>query len=157
VKKKPIRIFKKTDRFGRFQFYKSETEKTEPNPNWKKQKKNRAKPSQNQAKLEKNRAKTEPNKKNQTKPVWTGFCSKKPNRTEPKPVGLNQFWFFLKKIILIWLLFVFIKTKPNRKWSPLLIPQHLHPFQKKKNWKSFSKSKRFRVTLIIAFHIIQYL
>jgi hypothetical protein len=53
---KPIRILKKTDRFGsvRFQFYRHETEKTEPNPNQKKLKK---KPNQ-----------IEPNKKNQVKP-----------------------------------------------------------------------------------------
>ena len=46
----------------RFRFYKPKTEKTEPN-----------------------------RKKNEPKPVWTSFCPKKPNRTEPKPVG-----FFFK-------------------------------------------------------------
>ena len=53
---KPIRILKKTDRFGsvRFQFYRHETEKTEPNPNQKKLKKNQTKLSQT--------------KKNQVKP-----------------------------------------------------------------------------------------
>jgi hypothetical protein len=62
----------------RFWFYKPKTEKTEPNPNRKKPEK---KPSQTGK-----------------KPSQTGFCPKKPNRTEPKPVGLNQFRFFLKKI-----------------------------------------------------------
>jgi S-adenosylmethionine hydrolase len=58
--KKTIKNFKKIDRFGLvwFQFYKSETKKTEP------------KPKQNQAKSKK----TESNQKNQVKPVWTGFC-----------------------------------------------------------------------------------
>jgi hypothetical protein len=50
----------------------SQTEKTEP------KQKNGAKP-------EKNRARS----KNRVKPV---FVLK--NRTEPKPVGLNWFWFF---------------------------------------------------------------
>jgi len=82
--KKPIGLV-------RFRFYKPETEKIEPNrtqteQNWKQS-------SQNRAKL-----------------VWSGFCPKKLNRTEPKPVSLNRFRFFLKSI---WLLF-FIKTEPNR-------------------------------------------
>jgi hypothetical protein len=51
----------------RFRFFKPRTGKTEPN-----------------RKTEKNRA----------KPVGTGFCSKKPNQTEPKPVGLSRFQFF---------------------------------------------------------------
>jgi len=62
----------------------------------KKPEKNRAKiekPSQNQAKTGKNRAKTEKTKPKQFKPV---FILK--NRTEPKPVGLNWFRFFKKKI-----------------------------------------------------------
>ena len=59
----------------------SQNRKTEP------------KPSQNQAKTGKNRAKTEKTKPKQFKPV---FILK--NRTEPKPVGLNWFRFFLKKI-----------------------------------------------------------
>jgi hypothetical protein len=48
--------------------------------------------------------------KNQAKPV---LVLKKPNRTEPKPVGLTRFWFFLKKITK--LNFFFKKTKPNKK------------------------------------------
>jgi hypothetical protein len=62
VKKKPIKILKKSTGSIRFRFYKPETKKTEPN------KKNRAKqkkPSQ----TGKNRAKTEPNRKNRVKPV----------------------------------------------------------------------------------------
>jgi hypothetical protein len=49
---KPIRILKKPTGSVRFQFYKPETEKTEPNPNRKKSgqiEKNQAKP-ENQAK-----------------------------------------------------------------------------------------------------------
>jgi hypothetical protein len=62
----------------RFRFYKSKTEKTEPNPN-------RKKPSQ----TGKNRAKPGKTKKiepNRFEPV---FILK--NRTELKPVGLNRF------------------------------------------------------------------
>jgi hypothetical protein len=69
----------------RFRFYKPKTEKTEPNPNRKKPEKNRAKP--------KKPSKTEKTKQNRFEPV---FVQK--NRTEPKPVDLNRFWFLLKKI-----------------------------------------------------------
>jgi hypothetical protein len=88
-KKKPIKILKKPAGSVWFGFYKPKTEKTEPNLN-------RKKPSQNRQKTEPNWAKTEPNKKNQVKPVWTGFCPKKPNRTKTcqfEPVSV-----FLKKI-----------------------------------------------------------
>jgi hypothetical protein len=91
-----IESWKKPIGLVRFRFYKPETKKSEPNRIQTEQ--NRKKPSQNRA-----------------KPVWTGFFPKKLNRTEPKPVSLNQFRVFLKSI---WLLF-FIKTEPNRKWSPL--------------------------------------
>jgi hypothetical protein len=70
-----------------FWFYKSETEKTESNPN---RKKTEPKPSQTE--------KTEP------KPVWTGFCSKKPNRTETgrfEPVSVSVFF----KKNSVWLCF----------------------------------------------------
>ena len=71
---KPIKILKKPTGSVRFQFYKPEIKKTEPDPTGKKLKK------------------TEPNQKK------TSFYSK---ITEPKPVGLNRFWFnfsfFLKK------------------------------------------------------------
>ena len=80
-KKKPIKILKKPTGSVRFRFFKPGTGKTEPNPK----------------KPEKNRAKTEPNRKNRAKPVWTGFFSKKPNRTETgrfEPVSV-----FLKKKI----------------------------------------------------------
>jgi hypothetical protein len=61
---------------GSVRFYKPETKKTEPNPNWKK-------PGKNWVNL-----------------VWTGFCHKKPNRTEARrlePVSV----FFFKKISLV--------------------------------------------------------
>ena len=73
-------------------------------------------PSQNRAKPKKlsqtgkNRAKTGKTEPNRFEPV---FALK--NRTEPKPVGLTRFWFFFqKKIISVWLLFL-IKTEPSRK------------------------------------------
>jgi len=94
---------KKSTNSVRFQFYKPETKKTEPNPNKKK-------PSQT-GKTEsnrKNQAKTRQNWKNQAKPVWTGFCPKKPNWNRP-----------------IWTSFIlifFIKIKLNRKKSPLVHP-----------------------------------
>ena len=101
----------------RFWFFKPGTGKTEPN----RTEKNRAKTEPNRAKTEpnrKNRAKPEKTKPNRAKPVWTVFFSKKPNRTEPKPVGWNRFrfdfGFFLKKNS-VWLLFL-IKTEP---WTPL--------------------------------------
>ena len=72
-------------------FYKPETKKTEPNRTQIK------KPSQNR--------KIEPN---QFEPVFI-----KKNRTEPKPVGLNQFWFFFNFNLIIFL----IKIKPNKKWQ----------------------------------------
>jgi hypothetical protein len=80
----------------RFRFYKPEIKKTK-------------------IKTKKNRKKTEPNRKNRAKPV---FVLK--NRTEPKPVGLNQFrlFFFL---ISVWLLF-FDKNRTEPKMitpSPL--------------------------------------
>jgi len=88
---KPIkpRKQKKTNRKNRLKFkknqlvrfYKPETKKTKPKP-----------------------------KKNKKKPSQTGFCSKKPNRTETgrfEPVLV----FFL---ISVWLFFL-IKTEPNRK------------------------------------------
>jgi len=73
----------------RFWFYKPETKKTELNPNRKKTKKT--------SQTRKNRAKPKnPSPIEKTEPNWkiTDFCSK---ITESKPVGLNQFWFFLKK------------------------------------------------------------
>jgi len=69
--KKPIKILKKPAGSVRFRFYKQKTEKTEPNRN----QKNKKKTEPNR----KNRAKTG---KNRAKPVWTGFCPKKPNRTK---------------------------------------------------------------------------
>jgi len=88
----------------RFRFYKQKTEKNRKKPSQTgKTEPNRKKPSQN-------RKKPSQNRKNRVKPVWTGFCPKKPNRTEPKPVGLTRFRFgfgifFQKKIISVWLLF----------------------------------------------------
>jgi len=75
-----------------FQFYKSETEKTKP----KKSSQNRAKPEKTEPKPKKRAKPKKPSQtgKNLAKPVWTDFCSKKSNRTEPKPVGLNRFRFF---------------------------------------------------------------
>jgi len=90
----------------RFRFYKQKTKKTEPKPTKNRKKKtepNRKKPSQNQKKQSQNRenrAKTGKTEPHRFEPV---FALKKPNRTEPKPVGLTRFWFgfgffFQKKI-----------------------------------------------------------
>jgi len=95
--------------------------KTEPN------RKNRAKPKKTEPKPEKTEPKPRKpsqNRKNRAKPVWTGFCPKKtePNRTETgrfDPVSVRFRFFFQKKKISVWLLFL-IKTEPNRKWSPLV-------------------------------------
>jgi hypothetical protein len=85
-------LWKKPAGSVRIWFYKPKTEKTEPNPNRKKLSQTGKKPSQ----AGKNRAKP----KNQAKPVWTGFCPKKPNRIETgrfEPVSV-RFRFFYKKI-----------------------------------------------------------
>jgi hypothetical protein len=83
----------------RFRFYEQKTEKTEPNRT-ETDKKLEKKPSQT-GKTEpnrENRAKTRKTEPNRFEPV---FALKKPNRTEPKPVGLTRFrfgfGFFLKK------------------------------------------------------------
>jgi hypothetical protein len=52
-------------------------------------------------------------KKNRVKPVRTGFCPKKPNRTETGRLELVSV-FFLKKFGLV-VFFFYIKTEPNRK------------------------------------------
>jgi hypothetical protein len=110
----------------RFRFYK---QKTEPNRNRQKTgKKTEPKPSQtektektepnrkNRAKTGKNRAKTEKTKPNRFEPVFALKNRTEPNRTETgrfDPVSV----FFKKNSV--WLLFL-IKTKPNRKSSPLI-------------------------------------
>jgi len=116
----------KKNRLNRLKFWKNRPvlfgfcflslEPKKPNRTEKNQKKTEPN-RKNRAKSEKNRAKP----KKRAKPVWTGFCSKKSNRTEPKPVGLNRFRFgfgFFFKKNSVWLLFL-IKTEPNRKWIPL--------------------------------------
>jgi len=86
---KLIKILKKPIGSVQFRFYKSETEKTELNPNRKNRKKtesNKKKPNQ----TGKNRVKPK-NKPNQFELVFI-------LKNKPKPVGLNRFWFFYKKI-----------------------------------------------------------
>jgi hypothetical protein len=42
---------------------------------------------------------TEPTGKNRAKPIWTGFCPKKPNRTETgrfEPVSFRFFFFLIR-------------------------------------------------------------
>ena len=75
VKKKPIKILKKLT--GLVQFYNSETKKT--------------KPKKNQVKSEK----TDPNRKNQAKPIWTGFVLK--NQTKLVSLNRYRFSFFLNQ------------------------------------------------------------
>jgi hypothetical protein len=79
----------------RFRFYKSETEKTKLNSNQKKW-----------VKLEKT-------KPNQFEPF---FVIK--NRTETGRFEPVSVWFFYLKIRFS---YFFIKIKPNRKWSPLIL------------------------------------
>jgi len=88
-------------------FYKPETEKTKQKP--KKRSQTIKKPSQAG--------------KKQAKPVWTGFCSKKPNR------------FFLIRFGYLFL----IKAESNRKWSPLVTH-----FQ----WESITSLRREKLILI---------
>jgi hypothetical protein len=56
---------------------------------------------------EKTEPKPEKTEPNQFEPVFV-------QKTEPKPVGLNRFRFFLKKKIGL-VTFFLIKTEPNRK------------------------------------------
>ena len=101
----------------RFQFYKPETEKTEPNPNRK-----------NQKKTESNWKKTEPKSSQTEKPSQTGkpnpnrFLSKKKNWNQSVWTGFG----FFKKIRFGY--FFFIKTEPNWKWSSLLSMLPLNNF-----------------------------
>ena len=90
VKKNQLKFLKNRP----VRFYKHEIEKTELNPN-------RKKLSQTGKKLSQNRV----------KPV---FILK--NQTKPKPVGLNRFRFFLKKISVWFFFFYKNRTEPNRKW-----------------------------------------
>jgi hypothetical protein len=80
-RKKPIKILKKSVGLVRFRFYKQKTKKLKSN-----KKKRRKQLSQTKPKLEK----TDPKLR---KTNQTGFYPKKPNRTEPKPVGLTRFQF----------------------------------------------------------------
>jgi hypothetical protein len=92
-KKKSIKILKKLVGSVRFRFYKSKTEKIEPNPN----KKTRAKPAKNWVKP-----------KNRAKPVWTVFVLKNQTKTGQ----FESISDFFKKIRFN---YFFIKTKPNKK------------------------------------------
>jgi len=99
---------------GSVRFYKQKTKKTKPN-----RIKTRKKPSQNQKKPSQNRenrAKPE----NWAKPVWTGSCPKKPNRTETgqfDPVSV-QFCFFKKKK-LVWLFFLYKNRTEQKMITPI--------------------------------------
>ena len=85
---------------GSVRFYNPETEETESNPNWKKPEKKSSQIGKNKPNREK-LSQTKNIEQNRVEPV---FVLK--NQTEPKPVGLNRFWFFLKKFS-IWLLFFY--------------------------------------------------
>ena len=116
---KPIKILKKPTGSVRFRFSKPGIEKTELNRTEPKPEKTEPKP--------KKPSQTEPKSsqtgKNRAKPVWTDFCSKKPNRTEPswfEPVSV-RFRFFKKKNFS---LVIFKKKKPNRieNEHPYMVP-----------------------------------
>jgi hypothetical protein len=112
VKKNRLNFWK--NRSLRFQFYKSETEKTEPNRI--QTEKNRAKPE-----------KTEPNQKNQAKPVWTGFCPKKMNRTETDRFEPVSVWF---QFFFVWLLFFFDKNRIE----PKMITPSFYQSDRQMSW-----------------------
>jgi len=90
-----------------FRFYKQKTEKTEPNRT-KTDKKQEKKPSQTE-KTEPKPEKTEPNR---FEPVFALKNRTKTGRFDPVSVRFR--FFFSKKIISVWFLFL-IKTEPNRK------------------------------------------
>jgi len=106
-RKSPLRVSKKTEKprkseknnrknwslkINRLKFWKNRPVRfgfgfislkpKKPNQTEPKLKKIRKKPSQNRKKTEPNRKKLSQNKKKRAKPVWIGFCPKKPNRTE---------------------------------------------------------------------------
>jgi hypothetical protein len=111
---KSIKILKKLTGSIRFRFYKPKTEKTKPNLNRKKLSQTGKKPSQ-----------TEKTKPNRFEPV---FVLK--NQTEPKPVGLKWFRFFLKKIS-VWLFFFYkIRTEPK-----IITPNQNGQFVGPVNWR----------------------
>ena len=94
TEKKPIKFLKKRAGSVRFRFYKQKTEKTEPNRN---RQKTGKKPSQTGKTGPKPRKQSQ-NRKNRAKPVWTGFCPKKPNRNGRfDPVSVRFRFFFQKK------------------------------------------------------------
>jgi hypothetical protein len=96
----------------RFRFYKTETEKTELNPNRRKTEPNWKKPSQNQ----KNRAK--PKKLSQ---IGLNRFFPKNNRTEPKLVGLNRLRFLLKKPVFVtwdvYCTWMHYRSRDNSLWT----------------------------------------
>jgi len=118
-KKKPKKPNRKKNRLNRLYFWK----------NWpirfvfgfiskkpKKPNRTEPKPTKNRKKTEKTEPKPEKTEPNRFEPV---FALK--NRTETgrfDPVSVRFRFFFSKKIISVWFLFL-IKTEPNRKWSPL--------------------------------------
>jgi hypothetical protein len=77
---KQIKILKKSAGSVQFRFYKSETEKTEPN----------------RTQIKKNRKKTESKqsqtRKTEPKPSQTGKFEPKPRKFEPKPGKPSQNW-----------------------------------------------------------------
>jgi len=95
--KKPIKILKKSTGSIRFWFYKLEIKKTKLN----------------RTQTEKNWKKTEPNRKKSSQTGLNRFLSQKTNRTEPKPVNLNRFRFFLKKFRSGYFFFDKNRTKPK--------------------------------------------
>jgi len=83
----------------RFRFYKQKTKKTELNRNRQKTEPKPRKPSQN--------------RKNRAKLVWTGFCPKKPNRTETGRFDPVSVFFFKKKYFGLVIFFDKNRTEPK--------------------------------------------
>jgi hypothetical protein len=77
---KQIKILKKSAGSVQFRFYKSETEKTEPN---------RTQIKKNQKKTESKQSQT---RKTEPKPSQTGKFEPKPRKFEPKPGKPSQNW-----------------------------------------------------------------
>ena len=98
----------------RFQFYKSEIEKTESN---------RTQTRKNRAKLKKPKQ----TRKNQTKPVWTGFCPKKPNRKWSVWTGFGSVSIFK---FVFWFDYFFYKNQTEPKIITSNLNSKLINFQK---------------------------
>jgi hypothetical protein len=136
VKKKPIKILKKPTGSVRFRFYKSETEKTEPNPSWKKTKPNRKKTESNRKKPSKTELKPSQTEKTEPNRFEQIFVLKNRNRIETGSNDRFRFGSVFLKNTKFSLINFLIKTEPNRNRSfePVSIRFRFFRTKTEPNW-----------------------